>query len=134
MSCGAVRPTARRIAGATCARSRTRWQPAAATRPGCAWSSRSRATGRALMSAGERVELGRYTISAGERVLYGQRVLGVVRVVDVPAGGRGRRYIVERGLTSMSELDAIVADYLQQAAVWDACLAAAARCWHGGGS
>jgi hypothetical protein len=71
-------------------------------------------------SAGERVELGRYAISAGERVLYGQRVLGVVRVVDVPAGGRGRRYIIERGLTSMSELDAIVADYLQQAAVWDA--------------
>ena len=70
--------------------------------------------------AGERVELGRYTISAGERVIYGQRVLGVVRVVDVPAGGRGRRYIIERGLTSMSELEAIVADYLQQAAVWDA--------------
>jgi hypothetical protein len=70
--------------------------------------------------AGERVELGRYTISAGERVIYGQRVLGVVRVVDVPAGGRGRRYVIERGLTSMSELEAIVADYLRQAAVWDA--------------
>jgi hypothetical protein len=52
-------------------------------------------------------------------VLYGQRVLGVVRVVDVPAAGRGRRYIIERGLTSMAELEAIVADYLQQAAVWD---------------
>ena len=71
-------------------------------------------------SASERVELGRYTISAGERVIYGQRVLGVVRVVDVPAAGRGRRYIIERGLSSMSELEAIVADYLQQAAVWDA--------------
>ena len=71
-------------------------------------------------SASERVELGRYTISAGERVIYGQRVLGVVRVVDVPAGGRGRRYIIERGLSSMSELEAIVADYLQQAALWDA--------------
>jgi hypothetical protein len=71
-------------------------------------------------SARERVELGRYTISAGERVIYGQRVLGVVRVVDVPAGGRGRRYIIERGLTSMAELEAIVADYLQRAAAWDA--------------
>jgi hypothetical protein len=50
-------------------------------------------------SAGEQVELGRYTISAGERVIYGQRVLGVVRVIDVPAGGCGRRYIIERGLT-----------------------------------
>ena len=68
----------------------------------------------------ERVELGRYTISAGERVIYGQRVLGVVRVVDVPAVGRGRRYIIERGLTSMAELRAIVADYLEQAARWDA--------------
>jgi hypothetical protein len=71
-------------------------------------------------SAGERVELGRYTISAGERVIYGQRVLGIVRVVDVPADGLGRRYIIERGLSSMSELEAIVADYLQQAALWDA--------------
>ena len=70
--------------------------------------------------AGERVELGRYTISAGERVIYGQRVLGVVRVVAVPATGSGRRYVIERGLTSMAELEAIVADYLQQAAVWDA--------------
>ena len=71
-------------------------------------------------SGGERVELGRYTISAGERVVYGQRVLGVVRVVDVPAAGRGRRYIIERGLTSMAELEAIVADYLLQATSWDA--------------
>ena len=70
--------------------------------------------------AGDRIELGRYTITAGERVIYGQRVLGIVRVVDVPAAGRGRRYIIERGLTSMGELEAIVADYLQQAAVWDA--------------
>jgi hypothetical protein len=71
-------------------------------------------------SASERVELGRYTISAGERVLYGQRVLGIVRLVDVPASGCGRRYIIERGLTSIAELKAIVADYLQQAAMWDA--------------
>ena len=65
-------------------------------------------------------ELGRYRITSGERVIYGQRVLGIVRVVDVPGGGRGRRYIIERGLTSKSELEAIVADYLQQATVWDA--------------
>ena len=37
-----------------------------------------------------RVELARYTIAAGERVIYGQRVLGVVRLVDLPAGGHGR--------------------------------------------
>ena len=67
----------------------------------------------------ERVELARYTVSAGERVIYGQRVLGVVRLVDEPADGDGRRYLIERELTVMAELDAIVADYLEQAASWD---------------
>jgi hypothetical protein len=66
-----------------------------------------------------RVELARYTLSAGERVIYGQRVLGVVRLVDEPADGHGRRYIIERELTVMAELEAIVADYLAQAAAWD---------------
>jgi hypothetical protein len=68
----------------------------------------------------DRVELARYTISTGERVIYGQRVLGVVRLVDHPADGHGRRYIIERELTVMVELEAIVADYLQQASTWDA--------------
>ena len=71
-----------------------------------------------------RVELARYTIGAGERVIYGQRVLGVVRLVDAPADGNGRRYIIERELTVMAELDAIVADYLEQAAAWDVIPAA----------
>jgi len=66
-----------------------------------------------------RVELARYSVSAGERVIYGQRVLGVVRLVDVPAAGNGRRFIIERELTVMAELEAIVADYLEQAAAWD---------------
>ena len=71
-----------------------------------------------------RVELARYTIGAGERVIYGQRVLGVVRLVDEPADGNGRRYIIERELTVMAELEAIVADYLEQAAAWDVIPAA----------
>jgi len=66
-----------------------------------------------------RVELARYSVSAGERVIYGQRVLGVVRLVDEPADGNGRRYIIERELTVRAELEAIVADYLEQAAAWD---------------
>ena len=66
----------------------------------------------------ERVELGRYTIPDGERVVYGQRVLGIVRLVDVPATGDGRRYIIERDLTVMAEVEAIVEDYLDQAARW----------------
>ena len=65
-------------------------------------------------------ELARYRISAGERIVVGQRVLGVVRLTDVPADGHGRRYLIERGLTAMAELEAVVADYLAQAEDWDA--------------
>lgn len=76
----------------------------------------------------EPVELARYTITAGERVIYGQRIRGVVRLVDVPAAGRGRRYLIERKLTCVAELKAIVADHLDQAARWDAIPAAGPRC------
>ena len=72
------------------------------------------------------VELARYTVCSGERVIRGQRVLGVVRVVDDPACGAGRHYVIERELTVMAELEAIVADYLQQASTWDAIPAAGA--------
>ena len=76
----------------------------------------------------ERVELARYTVTAGERVIHGQRVLGVVRLVDDPVSGHGRHYVIERELTSMAELEAIVADYLAQAQMWDAIPASGACC------
>ena len=77
----------------------------------------------------KRVEFGRYsTTRDGERVIYGQRVLGIVRLVDAPANDIGRRYIIERELTVMVELEAIVADYLQQAARWDAIPAVGPCC------
>src|ERR671936_428924 len=76
----------------------------------------------------EPVELGRYAITAGERVVLGQRVLGVVRLIDVPAEGRGRRYLSERGLTGMAELEAIVSDYLDQAARWNTIPASGPCC------
>jgi hypothetical protein len=66
------------------------------------------------------VELARYRLTGGERVIYGQRVLGVVRLTDVPADRRGRHYLIERGLSRMAELHAIVADYLTEAQRWDA--------------
>jgi len=66
------------------------------------------------------VEVARYTISAGERVIHRQHVQGGVRLVDLPASGRGRRYLIEPDLTSTAELDAIVADYQEQATRWDA--------------
>ena len=84
--------------------------------------------GTAPERTNERVELARYTITAGEHVIYGQRIRGVVRLVDVPAQGSGRRYLIERELTSMAELEAIVADYLEQAARWDAIPAAGSCC------
>lgn len=68
----------------------------------------------------DRVVLARYEISAGDRLICGQRVDGRVRLTDIPGHDGGRRYLIERGLTSMRELEAIVADYLQQAAHWDA--------------
>jgi hypothetical protein len=66
---------------------------------------------------GERVELARYTIPAGERIIYGQRVRGVVRVIDVPANGGPRAYLIERELEQdgYGALKALVADYLAQA-------------------
>jgi hypothetical protein len=66
---------------------------------------------------GHRVELARYTMGGGEeRILFGQRLDGVVRVTDVPADGRGRAYLVERGLEhdGYDALKALVADYVAQ--------------------
>lgn len=65
-----------------------------------------------------RVELARYTVGEDERVIYGQRVLGVVRLVDEPADGVGRRYVIERELAVMAEVDALLVDYLDQASIW----------------
>lgn len=75
-------------------------------------------------STGDRVELARYTITAGEHVIYGQRIDGVVRLVDIPANEADRRYVIERELTVMAELQAIVDDYLDEAARWDTVPAA----------
>jgi hypothetical protein len=76
----------------------------------------------------ERVELARYTVTEGARVIHGQRILGVVRLVDNPASGEGRHYVIERELVTMAELEAIVTDYLQQAESWDVIPAAGPCC------
>lgn len=74
---------------------------------------------------GVRVELSRYRAGGVGRALYGQRVRGVVRVVDVPIGTRGRAYLVERGLeqegsNANAALQALIADYLHEARRLDA--------------
>jgi hypothetical protein len=61
-------------------------------------------------------ELARYTVSTGERVLYQQRVAGDLQVVDVPAHGAGRCYLVERELEhdGPGAVEALVVDYVNQ--------------------
>ena len=88
-------------------------------------STPTTATGpRRRVSVGKRVELARYIVASGERVLYGQRVNGVVRVTDHPATDGGRCYLVERELEqegpgAYAALQALVADYLDQARLLD---------------
>jgi len=87
-------------------------------------STPTTATSPRRVGVGERVELARYAISGGERVLYGQRVDGVVRVTDHPATDGGRCFLVEReleqeGSGAYAALQALVADYLDQAQLLD---------------
>jgi hypothetical protein len=65
--------------------------------------------------------LGTYRTASGvERPLWRQQARDGLRLVDVPAGGRGRRYLVERGLTE-GELEALAEDYLTESAALGAC-------------
>ena len=62
---------------------------------------------------GARVELARYTVSGVTRALVGQRVNGVVRLVDIPG-------LEEEGANANAALWALIEDYLQQARGFDA--------------
>jgi hypothetical protein len=76
-----------------------------------------RKAARRIPAVGERVELARYTVRDGTRIVYGQRIGRVVRVTDCPAFGRGRAFLIERGLErdGYSALQALVEDYTRQA-------------------
>ena len=78
-------------------------------------ASEAPAPKRSAPVVGKLTELARYTVAEGERIVYGQRVDGVVRVFDRPAAPGGRAYLVERGLETKSELDALISDYLAEA-------------------
>ena len=66
------------------------------------------------------VELARYTAAGQVRIVRGQRILGVVRLCDVPGDdGNARRYVIERELETHAEIQALVADYLAEAERWD---------------
>ena len=64
---------------------------------------------------GKRIRMATYTADVGERQIVGQRVDGEVRLYDEPARDGGRRWVIERGVESKAELEAIVADYPQKA-------------------
>ena len=68
-------------------------------------------------TAGNGVELAQYAIAGATRVIRGQRIEGVLRVVDVPVGDRGRAYLVERELEQdgYAALKTLVADYVAYA-------------------
>ena len=66
-------------------------------------------------TTGRPKRLAHYSVEAGERQLVAQRIDGVVQLRDQAANGAGRSYVVEPELHSLSELEAIVADYLQVA-------------------
>ena len=83
-----------------------------------ALASRTRTANVNGHTVGRRAELARYSTPAGERLLYGQRIDGHVWLVDAPATGAGRSYVIERELEQdgYAALQAIVSDYLDQAA------------------
>jgi hypothetical protein len=66
---------------------------------------------------GQRVELAHYTTDTGQdRRLIGQRIDGIVHIFDEPTGGGQPSYLVEQGLTTNSELHALIDDYVAKAA------------------
>ena len=68
------------------------------------------------VSAGRERELARYATPAGARIVVGQRIAGVVCVSDRPADERrgGTVLLVQRGVASNAELEALVADYVTE--------------------
>lgn len=66
-------------------------------------------------------ELARYRISGGERIVMGWRRPGGIEVSDLPATGRSRGYLVDRGFRCARQLAAFLGDYVDQAARLDAC-------------
>jgi hypothetical protein len=71
--------------------------------------------------APERQPLAQYTAAGQHRVIYADRARDSVCLTDRPAAGSGRAYLIERGLEhdDTAALDALVADYLQQASELD---------------
>ncbi len=65
-------------------------------------------------AASEAIVLATYECDEGQRQLVGQRVDGIPCITDRPTG-QGRSYLVEQGITTMAELQALLDDYQAKA-------------------
>ena len=75
---------------------------------------------RADGPTGEQREVARYEITDGERIVAAQRINGLVCVSDIPAGPEGRVFLIQQGVMSLSELEGLVADYVEESERLDA--------------
>ncbi len=57
-----------------------------------------------------------YRVGGQRRLIVVQRIRGVIRVGDLPACGKGGRYLLADGVLTCGELDALLRDYAMQAA------------------
>ena len=72
----------------------------------------------------EGTEVARYQVSSGRRALIGRRGRGgrgAAELLDVPLGGVGSAYHVDRGWHDGGVMEAFVRDYLEQAEALDQC-------------
>jgi hypothetical protein len=69
----------------------------------------------------EGTEVARYRVSGGERIVIGRRAADGAEILDVPGEAQGRCYHVDGGYREAAALIALVEDYLDQAARFDAC-------------
>jgi hypothetical protein len=57
-----------------------------------------------------------YRAGSERRLIVVQRISGAIRVGDLPANGKGSRYLVADGLKTCGELDELLSDYNGQIA------------------
>lgn len=62
-------------------------------------------------SKGEPHAFAGYCAGSERRLIVVQRIRGTIRVGDLPANGKGKRYLVADGLKSCGELDELLCDY-----------------------
>jgi hypothetical protein len=67
-------------------------------------------------SKGEPHAFAGYRAGSERRLIVVQRIHGAIRVGDLPANGKGKRYLVADGLKSCGELDELLCDYNGQIA------------------